>query len=232
MSDTVGFMIDVGSALIFGFGQPITVGFIDTPAFMVPSIDLFPGSQDFSQAAFTDSRGYLVPSVSILSGASDFIDPPGVRSTGFILDLITWPNLINDDGFLIGFNAFLIPSFPADPKMTEIIYPVKPISEANKVLFKLDSEEWRATSKASIARNEETDTIRFRVDTSYLATFLNDLHSNKANQFRLSTPGYTPFGSTSEDNYVRVLSHGRPQREDRGLTQIIDVEFLFMAVYP
>lgn len=116
--------------------------------------------------------------------------------------------------------------------MTEIIYPVVPISEANKVLFKLDSEEWRVTQKAAASRNEDTDTIRFRVNTNYVATFLGDLHSNKLNQFRLSTPGYTPFGSNSEDNYVRVLSHSRPQREERGLTQTVDVEFLFVAVYP
>lgn len=127
---------------------------------------------------------------------------------------------------------FFLNELILDKNKTEIIYPVVPIAQANKAVFRLDSEEARVTQQSSALTMREIDTMRFRVDSSYLPAFLGNLYTNKTSQFRLSTPGYTPFGGTSEDNYVRILTHGRPHREDRGLTQTIDVTFRFMASYP
>ena len=230
MADTAGFLLE-DPELLFGVSDLSSGAVIDSPGFLLPDIELIFGYSDLSSGSKIDSPGFLLPDPDLLFGSSQHAVYPGYDTPGFLIDLETLPWMPGDTAFLIVPNENTIPFFPSDPTMTEIIYPVKPISDANKVLFKMDSEEWRVTQKATNPRNEETDTIRFRVDTSYMATFLNDLHSNKANQFRLSTPGYTPFGSTSQDNYVRVLSHSRPQREDRGLTQLIDVEFLFVAVF-
>lgn len=155
-----------------------------------------------------------------------------VFTPGLEIVISDQPLLPGDTGLEFRFDEDPAPrGFPL-MSSTEIIYPVVPVSEANKVLTRMDSEEHRVTNKVAAPVPREVDTIRFRVDTSYLPTFLGDLDANRLVQFRLATPGYTPFGGTSEDNYVRVLTRSRPQREDRGLTQLVDVTFRFMAVYP
>ena len=157
---------------------------------------------------------------------------PGVFSPGFLIGVGAILHRPTDTAIEIIFDDsgdFF--TLDGNNPMIETIYPVRPISAVNKVLFRVDSEEIRVTKKTDTPVTMETDTMRFRVDTSYMATFLGDLHASRNVNFRLTTPGYTPFGSTASDHWVRVLRHSRPQREDRGLTQLIDVEFLFVAVY-
>lgn len=230
MSDTTAVLIGDHEVLFSNTGLA-AFSVCDSESFEIEDVPVYFAGTGVALSGVTGTKAFEINPPDILNASSGLAAVIVTNNKAFLIEVYLPPGKIGDTSFAIDINYGVGPFFPSDPTMTEIIYPVKPISESNKVLFKLDSEEWRATLKASSPRNEETDTVRFRVDTSYLATFLNDLHSNKANQFRLTTPGYTPFGSTSEDNYVRVLSHGRPQREDRGLTQLIDVEFLFMAVY-
>lgn len=230
MADTPGFLIE-GPDLLFGENSASVVSGVDSDGFLIGGEDVLFGVSDLSGGSKIDSSGFLLQDAEVYFGMTISSAYSGFDSPGFLIDVVTLPWQPGDTGFLIVPNENTIPFFPSDPTMTEIIYPVRPINEENKILFKVDSEEWRVTQKSGTLKVEQTDTVRFRVDTGYMATFLNDLHTNKANQFRLSTPGYTPFGSNSEDNYVRVKAHSRPQREDRGLTQLIDVEFLFVAVF-
>jgi len=232
MADTNAFLVDPIDGLLFGVNDVATSGVVDSPGFMLPDPDWSFGQNGVASSGVIDSAGFFLPDPILLFGINGLAKVVSSDSPAFLLDLIAFPKSIGDDTFLIDFNSNTVPAFPGNTHMTEIIYPVVPISEQNKVLFQVDNEDWRVTTKAAPARTRESDTIRFRVDTSYLPTFLGDLYSNKLNQFRLTTPGYTPFGGTSEDNYVRMLSHGRPQREEKGLTQLIDVTFLFIATYP
>jgi hypothetical protein len=136
-----------------------------------------------------------------------------------------------DAAFEIVLDDETIAFFPADRTMTEILYPVIPVNEISKALFKTDSQEWKVTDKASATHTRMRSTLRFRVERSYMATFEGDLQANRLVAFRLQTPGYTPFGVDSQDNMVRLLNYTQPIRERGGLTYLVDATFLFVSVY-
>ncbi len=114
----------------------------------------------------------------------------------------------------------------------EILYPVVPKQQANTVLVPKDNEDYGAAQKSSSAFVRKTSSMRWRVDRTAIAALLDHLHTNAAAEMQLATPAYTPFGVNSQNNNVRLLSHGAPSREGRGLTYLLDLTFLFISVIP
>lgn len=139
----------------------------------------------------------------------------------------------DDAAFEIFLEDETILSFPGNRLMTEILYPVIPANEINKVLTRMDSKEWRAANKtATPVVRSAARPLRFRVDRPYMATFEGDLDAVRGQEFRLQTPGYRIFGHASEDNWVRLVTYSQPQREDGGLTYLVDVYFRYIRNYP
>jgi len=150
---------------------------------------------------------------------------------GFEIDVLARQWLLSDPSLEIFLADDATPFFPRNGLMTEILYPVVPLNEVNRVIFKTDSQEIKAATKGASLVTRRRTIIRYRIDTAGLATFLNDLHANRAIEFRITTPGYTPFGVNSQDNIVRLLGHGAPTREKGGQTYVLDIELLFMRIY-
>lgn len=170
------------------------------------------------------------------SPATAYSVPPRPRHPSLFLPAITkdWVSLPftpGDDSIeisqvLLDFNTI----FPGDMSQVEILYPVVPVNQANKVLFQMDDKAWRAQQKTATPTARRSSTLAFRVDRTYMATFLNDLHGSAGTAFRLQTPGYTPFGVNSQDNMVYTLKHSQPIYDADGQAYLIDVTFLFVSV--
>jgi hypothetical protein len=153
-------------------------------------------------------------------------------SGSFTTDIDLMP-ILTGDTWSMGPDLFNAPAnFTPAALNLEVIYPVVPVSDPRKVVFSLDNGEGRVSNKVAAPVPRVTDTIRFRCPTASIGAVLANLDGKRATQFRLPTPGYTPFGRSSEDNWVRILTRSRPPREGQGLTQMVDVTFLFVATYP
>lgn len=218
---------EFGTTFVATVGQSFSVGFEAQPLSEFGSTFVAVGAKSFSpgfQASILSEFG--------ITFAGRGGPPTQAMLPGFEMAMSSRLWFPTDTAFEILPGPVIISPFPGNRAMTEIIWPIVPVSEVNKTVFALDSEEWKASQKAATVVPRTISTVRFRVDTSYLATFLADLDTKRASQFRLITLGYCPFGGSSEDNYVRVITRSRPQREERGLTQLVDVTFRFMATYP
>jgi hypothetical protein len=223
---------------LFYSGTDVAVGAtVDTPGYAIRDPGIAYAGTDVATGGVVDTPAYRIEDPGVRYAGSDVAAFNGVDTIAFEFGLLIQGHdpygslpATDSPAWLIGFNPDFHPPLIRDSSMVEILYPVVPVTEANKVLTRLDNEEIRVTLKGAALRTIQTDTIHFRVDTSYLPTFLADLDNNRLSEFRLNTPGYTPFGGTSQDNFVRVLTRSRPQREDRGLTQLVSVTFRFMAV--
>ncbi len=234
MADTLGYLISVDPFLVYGGLNSPDPAITDHPGYLFEGIDVPYASTGVASDDLPSSPGYLLDNLEIIYGRGGLADPGpsgklGADTRGYLIGLKILPGAEGDDSYLIGFDDDSVPSFPMDSRMVEIIYPVVPICETNKVITRMDNEEVRVTTKGAGLTVKDTDTIQFRVSTPYLATFLGALDTDRLDVFRLETPGYTPFGGTSEDNMVRVLGRGRPQREDRGLTQLVAITFRFIS---
>ncbi len=233
MDDT--FEVPFPGALFSGFGPTFSAAFEAVQAFR-PGFEVSPlsefGGTFAAQGVQTFSPGFQAQLFAEFGGGFSNSIPPQSMRPGFEFTLSSKLWFATDTAFEVLLGPVIIPSFPGNVHMIEILHPIVPISAVNKVLFALDSEEWRVTQKTASLKARLIDTLRFRVDVDYQVTFLADLDSKRTSQFRLTTPGICPFGLSSEDNYVRIITRGRPQREERGLTSDVDVTFLFIATYP
>ncbi|MEO7957868.1 MAG: hypothetical protein ABIW76_14370 [Fibrobacteria bacterium] len=229
-------LVDPAPNLSYSVSDVVSAIGFDSVAFEIEPPELHYAGSDVAAAGGGDTAAYEIETPKIRYANSGVAVVGGADSRAYEIGILIMGGTSHDGlpssdspAFLIGFDPEFHPPLIGDLTMVEVIYPVVPVSEANKVLTRLDSEEIRVTLKGPALVTKDTDTIHFRVNTSYVATFLSNLDTNRLDEFRLETPGYTPFGGTSEDNFVRVMSRGRPQREDRGLTQLIPVTFRFMA---
>jgi hypothetical protein len=198
-----------------------------------PTEHLSFGDFFYTQPPALFAMGIEITPEELLLLAPSFLRLPSelqLFQQGIEIEFDTLAPVAGDTGIETIFGSPEVRGFP-NMAFAEILYPVVPLNAVNKVLTKMDSQEWKAANKANSVYVQKRSIIRFRIDTSYLATFLGDLHNNRTAQFRLQTPGFTPFGVNSEDNYVRLLNYTSPIREPGGLTYLADVEFLFMAVF-
>lgn len=199
---------------------------------------------DFASAgiAFTGhpARGYFYPSLNFeqnFSPATAYHVPPRLRDSGLFHPAVAsdfrtlpyrsggsqWVDVVYQDVTFI---------FPSDMSQVEIKYPVIPVNETNTVLAAMGHGGHRVEKKSAVIQVRRTSTIRFRVDRSYMATFMDDLHTHRGQVFRLQTLGYTPFGVNSQDNMVYVLRHSRPKPADQATVFDVDITFLFVSVTP
>ena len=114
----------------------------------------------------------------------------------------------------------------------EILYPNPHKDSVNTVVVPRDNEDFGAGQTSASAWTRRVATMRWRVDRTAIAALLDYLHTNAAAEMALATPGYNPFGINSQNNNVRLLPHGAPQREGHGLTYLLDIPFLFVSVIP
>lgn len=164
---------------------------------------------------------------------SEYLTTPSqlaLFTPGIELSFFSIPPLPGDDSVELGFEGPEVRRFP-NMAGVEILYSDEPINVVNKVLTKMDSQEWRVAGKTLSTATRRNSRLRFRVDSVSMVEFMGDLHSNIGAQFRLTTPGRTPFGVNSQDNYVMLLDYSSPTPESGGLTWLVDASFRFLSVF-
>jgi hypothetical protein len=139
------------------------------------------------------ARGYFYPSLKVeqnCSPATFYQVPPRRRDLGLFHPAVgtdfrtlpfqsgtaQWVDVVYQDVTFI---------FPGNMSQVEIKYPVIPVNETNTVLAAMGHGGHRVEKKSAVIQVRRTSTIRFRVDRSYMATFVDDLHTHRGQVFRL-----------------------------------------------
>lgn len=97
--------------------------------------------------------------------------------------------------------------------MVELLYPIEPQLNANRLVYRTDTLSWKVVSKSESHWRHEIVTLNYRVHRDAFPVFYNTLFENKGKVITLVTPGVQPFIRPDEENPAYVLNIGKPVRE-------------------
>lgn len=95
----------------------------------------------------------------------------------------------------------------------EILYPIQPLMDASRMVYRTDSLSWKVVNKSESKWRHEMVTLSYRVHRNSFPDFYNALIENKGSVITLNTPGVQPFIRSDETNRVYVTQIGKPIRE-------------------
>jgi hypothetical protein len=97
--------------------------------------------------------------------------------------------------------------------MVELLYPIEPQMNANRMVYRTDALTWKVVRKSESNWRHEIVTLNYRVHRDAFPLFYNALIENKGKVITLVTPGVQPFIRPDEENPAYVLNIGKPVRE-------------------
>ena len=100
-----------------------------------------------------------------------------------------------------------------DLGMVELLYPIEPQMDANRLAYRTDALTWKVVEKSETRWRHEIVTLNYRVHRDAFPLFYDTLIENKGKVITLVTPGVQPFIRPDEENPVYVVRIGKPARE-------------------